>query len=64
MNDQTQLPSVGDGKKQRRLFKQGTCKTCKIPLYGYKEGRRDQCGHDDCEVYDADREYAQNANLR
>lgn len=55
MAEPKKLLSVGDGKKERILFKQGTRRRCLVPVWGYEEVERNDCGHEDCEVYDGNR---------
>ncbi len=40
---QTRFPSVG--KPGHELYKQGKCRTCETPLFGYRPEPRNICGH-------------------
>jgi hypothetical protein len=42
---ETKFPSVG--KPGNQLFRQGTCKVCRLLLMGDKPERRDWCGEHD-----------------
>ncbi len=40
---ETRFPSVG--KPGHELYKQGKCRTCETPLFGYRPEPREICGH-------------------
>ena len=40
---ETRFPSVG--KPGHELYRQGKCKVCEVPLFGYRPESRKLCGH-------------------
>ena len=38
------------GKQWHDFVKQGTCRVCRIPLYGWEPVEREVCGNSHCQV--------------
>ncbi len=38
------------GPERDRLYKQGKCRVCGIPLFGKEPIERDVCGHEHCQA--------------